>query len=182
MRETRATKIVTTARPFFINTPHRRYVCIKFFTSPNAAINTYFNSVQQKERSEWQAFYPTDGPHRSTLRPPLRRGGRGATKKRREEDVEDVMQAINAACRGGERGRRSPAISSELVWIYRLLTVPPFLYGISGSFMCLPCSRRVWRCRGKTRCTPSSRPAPPPVLMASFYKVSPTEAALCGGN
>lgn len=54
-------------------------------------------------------FLSLGRPHRSTLRPPLRRGGGGATKKRWEEDVEDVLQAINAACRGGEWGRRRAA-------------------------------------------------------------------------
>ncbi|KAJ3628058.1 hypothetical protein MTP99_015384 [Tenebrio molitor] len=42
--------------------------------------------------------------------------------------------------RGSQRGA---AISSELVWIYRLLSVPPFLYEISGSFMRLPGPERL---------------------------------------
>lgn len=40
--------------------------------------------------------------------------------------------------------RGSAAISSELVWIYRLLSAPPFLYEISGSFMPQTCSVSVY--------------------------------------
>lgn len=46
------------------------------------------------------------------------------------------MQDYNTASplRGGLTAEGSAAISSELVWIYRLLSAPPFLYRIRGSF------------------------------------------------